>query len=139
MGQWVDSVATATTGFLGLRYPRQADTLFGWIRLTSYVALDSSWLRIHDFAIGTNPASSTGEGAATHSFTAFVDMDGVVHLTGCDPGSLVRITIRDMLGRVIQTRSATCPSSFSMPGNIRGTYLLTIDQGLRTWTLNVSW
>lgn len=139
VGQWFDSVATATTGFLGLRYPRQADTLFGWIRLTSYVALDSSWLRIHDFAIGTNSANSTRENAASHFVEAYVDMDGSVHLSGGDHGSLVRITIRDILGRVVHTRLAACPSSFSMPGNARGTFLLTVDQGDQSRTFKLSW
>jgi len=136
-GAWFEGEGDTTKGFLAIRIPAQPDTLYGWIRLTSYVTRDSSWLRIHDYAIETNAVNATNEQALSPPVMASFDPNGTLQIRGGKTGSAMQITVSDLAGRVLVSRFVVSPAAVEVPSGSQGVYVITTmqDETMQTFKL----
>lgn len=136
-GQWFQGEGDTTHGFLAVRFPQPIDTLYGWIRLTSYVTRDSSWLHIHDYAMETSAVNSTNEQVSSPPLMAFFDPNGTLQIRGGEIGRSMQITVSDLAGRVLVSPTVVYPAAIDIPSSSQGLYVITVAQGaaLRTFKL----
>jgi hypothetical protein len=135
--QWLVNGAVATQGYLGVRTVQADDTLYGWVNLTSFVSQDSAWLQIDDFAIETGPTAITNE-QYDIGITALLSVNGTLMVQD-NTGEPLRITLRDMSGRVVRQVTAASPCRLDISGEARGSYLLTVLERSRSRTFKVAW
>ncbi|MEO8588372.1 MAG: T9SS type A sorting domain-containing protein [Flavobacteriales bacterium] len=134
-GDWFVDNMSATAGYLGVRVVEGNDTLYGWVNLISYVSQDSSWLQIDDFAIETGTTGIT-HGASTNGIHAMLTHEGSLRVQG-DDGDPLRITLRDVSGRIIHQGTTPSPCTLDIASEARGIYVLSVAQGTRSCTIKL--
>ena len=127
-GAWFEGEGDTAQGFLAMRVPQPADTLYGWIRLTSYVTRDSSWLHIHDYAIEASTLSSMNEQVLSSGLTANFDPSGSLQIQGGEIGRPMHITVRDLAGRVLVSQTVVTPIAVDVPRCSQGMYMIAVVQ-----------
>lgn len=137
-GQWFEAEGDTTDGFLALRFLQATDTLYGWLKLTSYVTRDSSWLRIHDFAIDSSEVNNVNEPASSSRLIAYFDANGSLQIRGAEVGESMQVTVSDMAGRTLASHTAVCPVTLSIPADAQGLYLISVLREGKAQTLKLS-